>query len=169
MLDMVTSTKGGTAKSRKQIAKVSRELSLLQVRTSPSDRRGLLFGRIVSEGLLALRPNLNEDVSGLALDQAAECALKAMASMMGGAPDEVLARKVATLEQRVSAESRFTTRQLAKMRSLRTFGMTYGQIAETYGSTADEIRGLLTGKWRLQRGAGLSKPEETMSLTFDAD
>ncbi|CAO3460801.1 hypothetical protein [Azospirillum argentinense] len=150
------------AKKRERVAKIAREMSLAQIKLSPEDRRGLLFGRIVAAGIKALRPNQTEDVSGTVLEIAAAAALRAMAEDGIIAEAGQLKEKVHQLEAKLAETGhQFSARDISYMKTLRTYGMTYAQVAQTFHTDEATIRKALGVKGGGRRkAAALPKPDE---------
>ncbi|MCO6416079.1 hypothetical protein JYK14_07830 [Siccirubricoccus sp. KC 17139] len=156
------------ARRRERIARVSRALALAVVRTGPEDRRGLPFGRVVAEGLRALRPNLVADVSGAVLDAAAAAALEAVAEMDGGNLAELRAQ-IAQLRARLPLAYRVGEQDLARMREMRAQGRTFREIAEDTGLSVEQVRYLLGAKKRGGGRALLPAPDERQRIAGPED
>jgi type II secretory pathway pseudopilin PulG len=120
-------------------ARLSRAIGLCVVHTSPLDRRGLLFGRIVAAGLASLRPGL-QDMSGAALDQAAR---QALACIREALEDGGLAFG--------RGRPALAARDLDRMRTLVKFGMTWTQVAGMEGVPEDELRAMCGAQRRSRR------------------
>jgi hypothetical protein len=153
MSDVVVRTRENPQRKRERIARVSRELSLTTLRLHPDDRRAITFGRIVSAGCKAIRPELAEDVSQAVLDTAAATALRIVVELVDGTESGALKARVQDLEEHLAqaqAKPRFTLKEIDRMRTYKEFGsMSYAKIAKYFaGATADDIREAMTGKAR---------------------
>jgi hypothetical protein len=164
MSTMTVRIRESPVKKRERISRISRELSLTTVKLHPDDRRAVTFGRVISAGIKAIRPELVEDISQTVLDTAAATALRIVVELMDGVQSGALKARVQDLEQHLAKmseqpEPRFTKKQVARIRTYREFGsMSYTQIAEFFdGSTAGDIREAITGKPR--RAAAIRLPE----------
>jgi hypothetical protein len=162
------------AKKRERIARVSRELSLTTIKLHPDDRRTVTFGRVVSAGVKAIRPELAEDVSQTVLDTAATTALRIVVELMDGIESGALKARVQDLEQHLAKmseqpEPRFTAKQVARMRTYKEFGsMSYAKIATFFdGATADDIREAITGKPRRPAATRLPRAQEPARIAHE--
>jgi hypothetical protein len=160
------------AKTRARIARISRELSLTTVKLHPDDRRAVTFGRVVSAGIKAIRPELVDDVSQTVLDTAAATALRIVVELVDGLESGALKARVQDLEQhlaKMSEHPKFSAKQVARMRTYKEFGsMSYTQIATFFdGATAEDIREAITGKPRRAAAIRLPRAQEPARIAHE--
>jgi hypothetical protein len=132
---------------RERVERVARALSMLLVRPDPADRRGVLFGRVVSQGLKVSKPNLDTDLSGTVLEAAAEAAIAAL-SDFDGIDVSSLRTELQRLRSYLPLHQQIGSEAIARMQQARAAGDTWKTIALREGLPVERVRHLLGAKRR---------------------